>query len=283
MWIISDVFKQFDQKLGEKFSAQEKRQLAQSFLCTYLNCTSTDLILHRNKELSAKIQEKIEIALSKINKGQPAQYVLGFTYFYDLKLRTDKRALIPRPETEELVTWVMTENKQIPKYILDIGTGTGCIPLALKKQWKSAEIVGIDIEKDALLLAKENAETLDLSVQFYLADALKLTEFSKQKWDIIISNPPYIPLSDKATMQRHVVDYEPHSSLFVSDNDPLLFYNAIAQYAMQYLTKYGQLYFEIHENYAHSVVDLLKNIGFNNVVLKEDLEGKPRMIKGAKL
>lgn len=276
---IREAAKDFERLADDLFSENEKKQVARLMLSEYLELSSSDYILRREELIPTDVLEKINQDIKRLNTGVPLQYILGKTYFYGLDILTDKRALIPRPETEELIDWVLSEWKGKTATILDVGTGSGCIAFALQHNLPQCRVVGVDIMPEAIELARENAENLKLNVEFKQADALNLIAELPQKWDLIVSNPPYIPEDDKSFMLDNVLDHEPHSALFVSNEDPLIFYREIALYAKENLNEGGALYYEIHEDFALEMEAMLKEIGFKNIRLKKDLQDKYRMIK----
>lgn len=214
---------------------------------------------------------------------KPLQYILGQADFFGLKFKVDSRVLIPRPETEELVEWVLEELATAGHaHILDIGTGSGCIPIALKKNLPESTVFGLDISTDALALAQENADLNEVSVHWIAGDILSQNNWAallkSKSYDVIISNPPYIPMQEQHLMPAQVKDFEPHLALFVPSDDPLLFYHRIAQFAAQYLVKDGLLFFECNEYNAKNVKILLEKSDWKKVVLRQDLSGKERMI-----
>ncbi|MFA5573557.1 MAG: peptide chain release factor N(5)-glutamine methyltransferase [Brumimicrobium sp.] len=279
MATVNDILSQFKSELNDSFTQNEKQQIAKMFLMNRMNLSMTDIILKRNEDVPKHDFKEILRDIHRINRGKPVQYVLGVTYFYGLELITDERALIPRPETEELVNWIIEIASDRSPKLLDVGTGSGCIPLAVKANLPNSDVRGIDYSQDAIDLANENAKKLGLTARFEIGSALNLEDYSKYKWDIIVSNPPYIPYKDKKNMQSHVVEYEPEIALFVPDKDPLMFYKDIAKYAKEYLVPNGHLFFEINENYAKEVKEVLTLLGFSEIELKKDLQGKDRMIK----
>jgi release factor glutamine methyltransferase len=198
-----------------------------------------------------------------------------------MKLYVNEQVLIPRPETEELVEWIAQTNKgKAHLRVLDIGTGSGCIPLALYQQLQQPEIHAIDISSGALEVARQNAATQQATIHFHQADILDNANWHVLPvFDCIVSNPPYITLSEKQEMQENVLAHEPHLALFVPDEDPLRFYRAIASFALQHLAPGGQLYFEINEAWGKETAELLTGKGFTNIELKQDLQGKDRMLK----
>lgn len=218
----------------------------------------------------------LHIALDRLKKGEPYQHIVGFTHFGSLRIKTDHRALIPRPETEELVYWILENEPQIELNVLDWCTGTGCIPLLLKAEQPMWNLKGYDWSDEALSLANENQNALKSDVSFEKQDALNIVP--TEKWDVIVSNPPYIPWNEKQLMHRNVTDFEPDMALFVDDHDPLIFYRKIGEYAFTALNENGSLYFEIHEDLGQQTLYCLHEIGFKNCILRKDLQGKDRMI-----
>jgi release factor glutamine methyltransferase len=268
----------FSDKLNGVFIDREKRQIAKMFMMHHLDQDGTDLLLNKDQEVPTDVVEKLEHAIDKINSGKPVQYALGYMYFYDLKLKVDHRALIPRPETEELAHWIVKLWKNRSPKVLDVGTGSGCLALAIKDNLPKSNVFGVDVIQNALDLAKENAENLNIDVTFDFANAVNLHAYSHYKWDLIVSNPPYIPLNEKVEIKNHVIDYEPDTALFVPNNNPLLYYKAIALYARDHLVSKGSLFFEVHEKMATEVKDVLNSLGFKQVEIRQDLQGKDRMI-----
>jgi release factor glutamine methyltransferase len=196
-------------------------------------------------------------------------------------LYVDEEVLIPRPETEELVEWIIAEyaDGAGALKILDIGTGSGCIPLALKRKWAAADVHAIDVSDGALRVAQKNASSQNLDVHYHAFDILSAGEFPLGSFDVIVSNPPYIPLRDKDQMRDNVLMFEPWLALFVENDDPLCFYKAIAGFGRRYLKQEGSLFFEIHEEAGQSVTDLLKSTGYHSIQLRKDMQGKDRMIR----
>lgn len=227
----------------------------------------------------------LESIFSALQRKEPLQYILGQADFYGLKFKVDPRVLIPRPETEELVEWVL-ETIKTPSFntspcILDIGTGSGCIPITLAKKLLGAELWGLDVSSAALELAQENAELNRAQVHWLEVDILQEAFWTKIRptFDVIISNPPYIPEREEALMPPQVTEFEPHLALFVSDDDPLIFYRQIARFAKQYLRPNGYLFFECNEYNASEVVTMLSEMDWKEIVLQKDLSGKERMIR----
>lgn len=247
---------------------------------TRLHLKKHEVGLIRNEILNQTDQEWFDRVLRKLIAGYPVQYITGQAEFDGLVLDVTPDVLIPRPETEELVRWIIEDIIHPRPQIIDIGTGSGCIALSLKKHIPGSSITAMDVDGSALVLASKNAARLELDLQFFLHDILN--EDSPKGLplaDIIVSNPPYIPVSEKENMPIHIIDHEPQIALFVPDEDPLLFYLSIASFAHQQLEKGGQLYLEIHEKYGMKVIDLLKAEGFYGLELRQDINGKDRMIK----
>ncbi|MFD2726421.1 peptide chain release factor N(5)-glutamine methyltransferase [Hyunsoonleella rubra] len=223
-------------------------------------------------------------SLQLLKQEKPIQYIIGETEFYGLKFKVNPSVLIPRPETEELVAWVLKEtdpDKDIN--ILDVGTGSGCIAISLAKKLQNANVYALDVSKNALEVATENARLNKVNVKFIQADILKDCHAelvsASQKFDIIVSNPPYVRELEKNMMKPNVLDNEPHLALFVEDNDPLQFYKAIGEFAKTTLKKNGQLFFEINEYLGQETVALLEQHNYKNIELRKDIFGKNRMVK----
>ncbi len=271
-------------RLADSFSDTEIRLIQWLAFEKRLAFSRTDLMLNKNDGLSESDLLFFRDVVKRLLTGEPIQYILGQTEFCELKLKIDKRALIPRPETEELV-YALTEEikrKEINSpTIIDLCTGSGCIALALKSLVSSARVVGVDVEQDALSLAKENADLRNLEVEFHLEDILKISDSSnlhKETWDVIVSNPPYIPMKDKFQMDENVLGYEPHIALFVEDVEPLVFYEKIGEYAQKMLNPNGIIAVEIHEDLANETMNVFSNLGFIHVRVLTDLQGKNRMV-----
>lgn len=270
-------------RLNEKFSDSEIRRIQAEAFEARLGFSRSDLLLRKRDGLSESDLLYFRDIVKRLLKNEPLQHIIGSTYFCDLKLKTDRRALIPRPETEELVhnivMWVADKRKDSPT-ILDVCTGSGCIALALKHARPTAQVEAVDIDENALNLARENAVLTQLAVHVYQANALELSKdiAASKKWDVIVSNPPYIPTKDKQAMHKNVLEHEPHIALFVEDDDPLLFYREIAKYAVDALSHDGVLAVEIHEDLATQVVQLFTEFGFKKISVLKDLQEKNRMV-----
>jgi len=262
-------------------------------LIEYLhNLKRIDLALNPNFEISEADFQKWEVIISELKTEKPIQYITGEAWFYGLQFEVNEDTLIPRPETEELVEWIISSqqfNKSTSQLkILEIGTGSGCIPISLKKNIPNAEVFAIDISEKALEVAKKNAAENSVEVNFILKNILEVDILNQPitynlkpitSFDIIVSNPPYVRNLEKDEISKNVLDYEPHLALFVEDNDALLFYRKIAQLAKESLTENGQLFFEINQYLGKETVLLLEQLGFQNIELKKDFKGNDRMIK----
>jgi len=279
------VKKYFQERLFDLYSEREIRFFFQAIVEHRLDLNSSELLLSDKLLFSESDLLYFRSVLKRLQSHEPFQYILGETFFYNIKILCDSRALIPRPETEELVDWVLDSLEVKRAYnILDICTGTGCIALALKSKLLASKIYATDLSQDALALAKKNAISLNLSVDFSIENALlgDPGDFLSNSLDVIISNPPYIPVKDKQYMEKNVLDFEPNLALFVSDDNPLIFYKAITEKANTCLKKEGLLFFELHEQYALETKELVQRFGFNSVEIKQDLQGKNRMLRAKK-
>lgn len=238
----------------------------------------TEQVVKKHEKIKAGDFSKIQEIISRLKTFEPIQYILGETEFYGLKLMVNRAVLIPRPETEELVEWMIHSDLPPNSRILDIGTGSGCIALALKSVFKNARVSGTDISEGALETANENAAKNKLDVHFFRSDILKLENLNNEIYDVIVSNPPYIRESEKQLMLPNVLEYEPLNALFVPDSDPLVFYRSIAAFANKYLAENGKLFFEINENLGQQMKNMLVDYGFCNIEIRKDINGKNRMI-----
>lgn len=239
----------------------------------------TDLILNKNKTIESDNFGKIKEIVSRLKAYEPIQYILGETDFCGLTIQVNPSVLIPRPETEELVALIVSENYYDSPYILDIGTGSGCISLALKTKIPDARLDSIDISEAAIETAKVNGKLCQQKVNFFRFNIYKWEELIWPKYDIIVSNPPYVRNSEKIQMQKNVLHYEPENALFVSDEDPLIYYRTIAQFAKKNIKKSGRLYFELNENLAFELKKMLNNMHFTSIKIFKDINKKNRMLR----
>lgn len=223
---------------------------------------------------------RLEGIKKRLLQHEPVQYILGEADFYGLKFKVDQRVLIPRQETEELVHWILeTLPLSANARVLDIGAGSGCIPVTLKVKRPGLQVSALDVSEGALDIAAENAARHNAAVQFLHADILQASQWPEGFFDAIVSNPPYIPREEEALMPLRVLEFEPHIALFAGNEDPLIFYRRIAEFALERLSKGGFLFFETNEFNAHAVIDMLKALGFQGLELRQDMQGKDRMVK----
>jgi release factor glutamine methyltransferase len=273
---VSNIIPYFIKQLNGIVQEREIISLAYISIDFLLGYNRSDCIIHSDKDITSEVSDRIKQIIADLKTNKPIQHIIGETEFYELKFKVNEHTLIPRPETEELVKWILQHEFTSA---LDIGTGSGCIAIALRKN-KSAEISAIDVSESALLVAKENAKINGVEINFLLQDILKTTALPKV--DVIVSNPPYVLDMEKEIMQDNVLNNEPHLALFVPDNNPLLFYKKIAELAFTSLSKNGLLFFEINERFGKETVVMLNAIGFVDIELKKDINDKDRMIKAKK-
>ena len=283
MKTVKDVSAIFRNELAALYDTKEIDSLCMIVLADVTGTSSAKIKAFPELGIPAEQAERINKILIRLKAGEPVQYVLGHTEFYGLPFKVNPSVLIPRPETEELVEWAILSvgsSRLTVGNILDIGTGSGCIAISLKKNLVDAQVSAIDISTEALKTGKENAELNDVNINFIEADILNQTNSPlTNHYTLIISNPPYVTLDDKKQMHTKVTDFEPHTALFVPENDPLIFYKAIADFALTHLKKGGLLFFEINESYGEQIVELLDNKLFKNIELRKDMSGKFRMVK----
>ncbi|WP_419698662.1 peptide chain release factor N(5)-glutamine methyltransferase [Mucilaginibacter sp. NFX135] len=290
MITIKDVFEDYKQ-LNNIYDSTETEAITLLAISEISKLSKASVKAFPERELSAEQSEELKTILTRLQTGEPIQYILGETEFYGLPFKVNPSVLIPRSETEELVEWILetcgghfAENSnQFDGAILDIGTGSGCIAISLKKNLPNADISAVDISETALQTARVNTTLNKVEINFMNSDILdwkaQITKF--KMYNLIVSNPPYVTLHDKQQMHINVTDHEPHSALFVPEDDPLLFYHTIADFALAKLPANGLLFFEINENYGSQTVEMLRKKGFVDIILKQDMSGRDRMIKAA--
>jgi len=271
----------FQQKLQKLYDEEEIHSLFLLVVNHLLGYSKARYITEKQTVVSEEIRLKFEEMLMLLSDGKPVQYVIGEAEFYGLSFKVNPSVLIPRLETEELVDWILNDvNVATPSSnIVDIGTGSGCIAISLKKHLPQANVYAVDISKDALETAKGNALLNQMEVGFIHDDILNPSANNYSKYEVIVSNPPYITENEKQEMHQNVLSHEPHTALFVSNEQPLVFYEAIAEFAKQHLHKGGSLFFEINEYLGKQTVEMLAAKGFVHIVLRKDMQGKDRMIK----
>jgi len=255
------------------FSRREVASFAYLSIEKILGYSKSDCIIHSNQELTNDNIISFENIISDLKQNIPIQYILGEAHFYDLKFKVNSSTLIPRGETEELVQYILLHDFIS---VLEIGTGSGCIAISIAKN-SNSKITAIDNSLEALEIAKSNAILNSVKINFVLSDIFNFSD--TKKYDLIVSNPPYVLESEKKIMDKNVLDYEPHNALFVSNNDPLVYYKEIAKIATNNLNKNGLLFFEINENYSKQIIELLSNLNFVDIELKKDINGRDRIIK----
>ena len=276
---MKTALQHFQSELQGLYPETEIRSFSYLIIEKVTGFSRTEIFVNKYTLFSVEQQHVIESIIEKLKKYIPIQYILGETEFFGLTFYVDESVLIPRPETEELVDWIRIENNRGGGlHILDIGTGSGCIAIALKHEFPDSVMDAFDISGNALNTAKRNAVLNKLEVNFELVDILNAPDFPNN-WDVIVSNPPYITEQEKDDMLPNVLNHEPHLALFVPDNDPLLFYRKIALFARQHLQHNGKLYFEINRESGKECMDLLTGLGFNDIELKKDISGNDRMVR----
>lgn len=268
------------QAINGQYPDTEASAIAKAILTDVFQLSTTDLYASKDMNFSTNQAEKLEVIITRLRANEPLQYILGNCYFCGLDFHVEPGVLIPRPETAELVEWIISDRKSSdsPIRILDIGTGSGCISISLAKNLPQSEVHAWDISEDAIRIASGNAARLDANVRFRQTDVLGQVP-TDTMMNVIVSNPPYITEAERIDMDANVTDWEPDTALFVPDNTPLLFYERIADIGKQILTPDGTLYFEINQRFGTETVEMLRQKGYRNVELRKDLSGNDRMIK----
>lgn len=280
MTTVGEVFDELVNELTPMYEMREATNIVRILFQEKLKMSRVDLAMHQSSNLNDKDKKQIFQVAEKLLEGQPVQYVLGKVDFLNCTLRVNKNVLIPRPETEELAQWVISENNSPELYLLDVGTGSGCIAISMAKNIAESFVTAIDISQPALELARINAITNATNIDFQNFDILNEEIWKKlDEFDVIVSNPPYVCEKEKEKMHVNVLEHEPHNALFVPDNDPLLFYRKISDMALKRLCKGGRIYFEINEAYAKEVKELLEKKGFSEVMIRQDMNNKDRFVK----
>ncbi|WP_378172912.1 peptide chain release factor N(5)-glutamine methyltransferase [Aquimarina sp. SS2-1] len=281
---IKDLRKEFTDALSSQYDSEEILSFFYILSEKFLGLRRVDIAMALDTIIDNTSFSKFVDAKKRLKEQEPIQYIVGDTVFYGLSFKVNELVLIPRPETEELVDWILRDyqHKKIERKIkiLDIGTGSGCIAISLAKNLPEADLFAIDISEEALEIAKENAKRNNVEVNFIHANVLQLDKLEKD-FDIIVSNPPYVRELEKQEIKPNVLDHEPHLALFVSDNDPLIFYKKIGKLAKQNLTPRGLLYFEINQYLGKETKDMIEKLGFESVIVRKDLYDNDRMIKAS--
>ncbi len=273
--------KHFTEELINSFSINEIHSFFKILTNKVIGLNNTQIITNPEFEINGDIVSKFEIIIAELKNKKPIQYIIGSTEFYGLEFIVDQNVLIPRPETEELVDFILNNENLENKTVIDIGTGSGCIPVSIAKNSK-ANVFALDISKSALNIAKKNSQDNKTNVSFIEHDILSKNPIAYNSQeitlDIIISNPPYVRNLEKELMDSNVLDYEPHLAVFVPDNEPLLFYEAIANVAIKQLNKNGKIYLEINEFLANETAFIFSNKNFSSVKILKDLSNKNRFL-----
>lgn len=279
---IKEIRLYLTKELKEIYKEPEINAITNIIIKTVIGATRLHQLYMPEHQVTYKQVERILDICKELKTGKPIQYILGETIFYNCTIRVSGATLIPRPETEELVDLIIKENKGYTGNIIDIGTGTGCIAIALAVNIPSAKITGIDISEEALVTARENSVLNNSQITLIQGDILTIKTAIIHKPGIIVSNPPYIRNSEKMYMNKNVLDFEPHIALFVEDSDPLKYYRAILEFAENNLSKGGKVYFEINEAMGRSMIQLFESFGYSGIELVADINGRDRIIKGKK-
>jgi release factor glutamine methyltransferase len=280
---LSELKINWQKKLEKIYPTRDAKQLINLLILNKLKLTRSEQALQMDYRISESEMVWFHQAIEQLRQEKPLEYILERAQFYGMPLKVNHAVLIPRPETEELVELILHETKQKAPSIIDLGTGSGCIALALKKHLPQANVKALDISQEALEIAKKNARALSLDVDFFLCNMLQLESCSfKDKFDVIVSNPPYVTPSDRQIMQKNVLEYEPSQALFVTNADPLQFYRPIAQFALQHLNQQGKLYVEINEQFGEECASLFQQKGLESIQIQYDIHGKQRFISAVK-
>ncbi len=287
---ISELKSSFRSSLQGLYPSEEVQSFFDMLAEKYLSLSRIQIALKPDAKVSEEASERFEKAILRLKKQEPIQYIIGETEFYGLLFKVNQHTLIPRPETEELVEWIFSEQASATQNaghvtILDIGTGSGCVAISLAKNLPNSQVHAVDISSEAIKMARQNAVENRVEVDFFQTDILKAKSLptgevqAEKHYDIIVSNPPYVRELEKKQMQPNVLQFEPETALFVQDNDPLLFYRVISRLAKTSLKPGGTLFFEINEHFGNEVAELLKEEGFTKIEVKQDIYGKDRMVK----
>ena len=280
---LIDLRKQYLEELSAFYDLTEAESMLSILIQHFFSLSLASLLSKPDFRLSESEMLQLHFAVKELKKYRPVQYIVGDTEFFGLPIKVNEAVLIPRPETEELLELILSNEKAKGQKILDIGTGSGCIAIALLKNMSEAHLTGIDISADALELAAENCVNNQTTIKFEQIDILDQNQWKLLgQFDLIISNPPYVTHFEKNKMQENVLNYEPHMALFVPDNDALVFYEAILDFSVKHLNKNGRFYFEINESKGNEIVKLAKSKSFLKVRLHQDIHGKNRFVSGSK-
>jgi release factor glutamine methyltransferase len=279
---IKDIRFYLAKELKAIYKEPEIRILADIIIKNVTGITKLHQLYNNKYILNVGVAQKVIEFVEELKTGKPIQYVIGETVFYDCVIKVNRSTLIPRPETEELVDLIIRENQRYNGHIIDIGTGSGCIAVALAANIRSAALTGIEISEEAIKIAAENAVLNNVKISLIKGDIFNLDAETVSKAGMIVSNPPYVRNSEKAHMAKNVLDFEPHQALFVTDSDPLMYYNAILKLAEKVLLPRGLLYFEINEAMGRSLQQLFDSFDYSDIKVFSDINDKERIIRGRK-
>ncbi|WP_420316785.1 peptide chain release factor N(5)-glutamine methyltransferase [Ekhidna sp.] len=270
---VKQIWQETAKQLEKVYDRREAENISYLLLEDVFGISKTAILFEEKSEVAL---EQLDSYIKRLLKHEPIQYVTGIADFFGRKFQVAPGSLIPRPETEELISLIIKENKVENPRILDIGVGSGCIAITLALEL-NIQIFGTDVSEEAISIARKNSDQLNAKSQFYYSDILK-EELPESDLDILVSNPPYIPIKEFVHMPKNVIDYEPEIALFVPDDDPLIFYKRIADEGLRCLKIGGILYFEIHENFGNEIKIYLQNNGYSDIAIHQDMQGKDRML-----
>ncbi len=276
---INSAFQNLLDSIYDSYEREEAEMIARIVFEDVFDLKPSNIVIDADKEFSLEKNDKLTHIIQRLKNNEPVQYVTGKAFFYGNEFIVNQSVLIPRPETEELVQLILQSTSNKKQNILDIGTGSGCIAISIKENLLDAEVHATDISEKALELAKRNSEKLKQQIHFAQSDILQLENPFNIQFDIIISNPPYITESEKSSLDKNVIEFEPHESLFAIGDDALIFYRKIIEFANKFLNEDGQLFFEVNQQYGKEVVKLFTENNFRNIELKKDINGNDRMVK----
>ena len=275
---VKDTISLIKSELKPIYLDQEAQSIAYIIVESILNLPKTQILLKHNEKIDTILFDKIQEIIIRLKNHEPIQYCLGETFFYDLAFKVKPGVLIPRPETEELIELILNNTQDFNLNILDIGTGSGCIAISLKKNLEKTNVFAMDISDTALEIAKDNAQENNVDITFLKNDILTGINPTNIKFDVIVSNPPYVLESEKGQMEKNVLSHEPDLALFVPNDEPLRFYSAIIQFSKKNLNRKGHLYFEINERFGEDIKEILRQNNFVDIKIHKDIHNKDRMI-----
>jgi release factor glutamine methyltransferase len=279
---VCDVIALFRKELEGLYPAREVDCFLSLAFEEVMNMSKIDVLIQTNAPIGSAQRDQFEAILQGLKRQEPIQYLMGKTLFYGIPIEVNSDVLIPRPETEELVHWVLHDHLPESPRIIDLGTGSGCIAIALKSHFPTAQVFGVDNNVGALNVANRNASQNGLQIEFFHFDILMQESFGFMDFDVIVSNPPYVTPDEKKAMDNNVLLHEPHHALFVPEDDPLVYYRRIVDLADGHLNRGGKLYFEINQSYGSEVLQLLRDRNYREAELRKDLNGRDRMIRAIK-